>query len=58
MIGIIITFGLGYFIWKYVPKMISHCSKQKRQIIEIFGIILMVVSVISFITSLFHLLSL
>ena len=49
MVTIIIVFGLGYFLWKYAPKMISKCSKKTRRILEIVGIVSMVLGAISFI---------
>lgn len=47
MISIIIEFGLGYFLWKYVPKMITKCSKKTKLWLEIIGIVLMALAVIS-----------
>ena len=49
MVTIIIVFGLGYFLWKYAPKMIYKCSKKTRRILEIVGIVSMVLGAISFI---------
>lgn len=54
MVSILIEFGLGYFLWKYVPKMISKCSKKTKKWLEIIGIVLMVLAVIGairFVTS-------
>jgi len=47
MISIIIEFGLGYFLWKYVPHMITKCSKKTKRWLEIIGIVLMVIAAIS-----------
>lgn len=47
MVSIIIELGLGYFLWKYVPKMITRCSKKTRRILEIVGIVFMVLGAIS-----------
>jgi len=47
MISIIIEFGLGYFLWKYVPKMITKCSKKTKRWLEVIGIVLMVIAAIS-----------
>jgi len=47
MVSIIIELGLGYFLWKYVPKMITRCPKKTRRILEIVGIIFMVIGAIS-----------
>jgi len=49
MIGSIIEFGIGYFLWRYVPRMISECPKQLRLALEIIGIIIMVMGAISLI---------
>lgn len=56
MISIIIEFGLGYFIWKYVPKMITKCPKKTRRILEVIGIVLMVFAGISLVNYAFSLL--
>ena len=47
MVLIIIELGLGYFLWKYVPKMITRCPKKTRRILEIVGIVFMVLGAIS-----------
>lgn len=50
MVSIIIEFGLGYFLWKYVPKMITKCSKKTKRWLEIIGIVLMALAVISLVS--------
>jgi len=55
MIGAIFTFGLGYFVWKYVPNMISRCPKNLRLVLEIAGIILMIMGCVSLLSTIIHL---
>lgn len=57
MISSLIEFVLGYFLWKYVPGMISHCPKLLRTILEVLGIVLMIMGGVSLVKSLFRVLS-
>lgn len=56
MVGSIIEFGIGYFLWKYVPGMITSCPKKLRLALEITGIVIMVFGVISIINDITNLL--
>lgn len=49
MIGSFIEFGIGYFLWKYVPGMITSCPKKLRLVLEIIGIVIMIFGIISII---------
>ena len=51
MIGSIIEIAVGYVVWKLVPGMISHCPKNLRLVLEIIGIVLMIMGVVSLIRS-------
>ena len=56
MLGSVIEFCIGYFLWRYVPGMITSCPKMLRMGLEIFGIIIMVLGAISLVYDIINLL--